>query len=889
MDDRYTPENVEPKWQTFWDENEVFKVTEDRSREKYYLLEMFPYPSGKIHMGHVRNYTIGDVVARYKRMNGFNVLHPMGWDAFGMPAENAAIDNQTHPAAWTYDNIRTMRRQLKKMGFSYDWDRELATCTPEYYRWEQWLFLKMLEKEMVYRKESYVNWCEHCQTVLANEQVEDDACWRCGDPVHQKKLHQWFFKITDYADDLLLHCDQLPGWPEKVTVMQKNWIGKSVGSEITFDVEGCDEKISVFTTRPDTLFGATFMCLAPEHPLVETLSQGTAQASAVAAFLEKISHQERSSSAIEKYEKEGVFIGAWCINPANGRRMPIYTANFALMEYGTGAVMSVPAHDQRDFDFARKYGLEIVVVIQPKAGESDGDCKEKSGTGSDCKEGASGSFSIDPSTMTEAYAAPGVLVNSGDYDGLDNVEAMDKITTWLEGRGLGKKTVSFRLRDWGISRQRYWGSPIPVIHCPDCGVVPVPEDQLPVRLPEDADLLENGGSPLPTLDFFKQTTCPKCGRSDARRDTDTMDTFVESSWYFIRYCSPHCHTAMFDGDAVKYWMPVDQYIGGVEHAILHLLYSRYFMRVLNTLGLVDFKEPFTRLLTQGMVCKETLTCEKHGYIFPEDARAEGETVTCKKCSSPVTVGRVIKMSKSKKNVIDPNDLLERYGADITRLFCLFAAPPERDLEWNDDGVEGCYRFINRVWRLAATCMTVCKNVSAYDGALSGLSDDSAKKLYTKGHQTIKKVTEDIENSFHFNTAISAVMELVNAMYAVEMDETSPDELKAVAGFCMAQVIVLLSPIVPHFAEELWKKMGNETTIVDHPWPTFREDALISDEVLIVVQVNGKLRAKFSIAADSDEEAIRGKALAEEQVQKHIGDKPVRKVIVVRNKLVNVVV
>ncbi len=889
MDDRYTPERVEPKWQKYWDENQIFQVREDASREKYYLLEMFPYPSGKIHMGHVRNYTIGDVVARYKRMNGFNVLHPMGWDAFGMPAENAAIDNQTHPAAWTYENIRTMRDQLKKMGFSYDWDREVATCTPQYYRWEQWLFLKMLENDMVYRKESYVNWCEHCQTVLANEQVEADLCWRCGDPVHQKKLHQWFFKITDYADDLLIHCDQLPGWPDKVTVMQKNWIGKSYGSEITFAVDQKDENITVFTTRPDTLFGATFMCLAPEHPLVETLSKGTTQEGAVADFVEKISHQERSSSAIEKYEKEGVFIGAWCINPANGRRMPIYTANFALMEYGTGAVMSVPAHDQRDFDFARKYDLDIVVVIQPKTDEEGVDTSPKGGKASSSETAYSDPLPLDPATMTQAYAAPGVLVNSGAYDGMDNQEAIDKITSWLASEGVGKKTVSFRLRDWGISRQRYWGTPIPVIHCPTCGVVPVPEDQLPVTLPEDADLLENGGSPLPTLDDFRQTPCPKCGCVNARRDTDTMDTFVESSWYFIRYCSPHCHTAMFDNEAVKYWMPVDQYIGGVEHAILHLLYSRYFMRVLNTLGLIDFKEPFTRLLTQGMVCKETLTCEKHGFIFPDDAEIEGEGATCKKCGSPVAIGRVIKMSKSKKNVIDPNQLLERYGADITRLFCLFAAPPERDLEWNDDGVEGCYRFVNRVWRLAATCMEICKDEKSYDAALADLTDEDAKKLYTKGHQTIKKVTEDIENSFHFNTAISAVMELVNAMYAIELGHDSAPEVKSVAKFCMERIVVLLSPIVPHFGEELWEKMGNTSTIADHAWPKHREDALAADNMLIVVQVNGKLRAKFSIAADSSESVIRETALAEALVQKHIADKPLKKVIVVRNKLVNIVV
>ncbi|MFK5951839.1 MAG: leucine--tRNA ligase [Desulfobacterium sp.] len=863
MEERYNPEAVETKWQKYWESNGIFSTSEDTSKEKYYLLEMFPYPSGKIHMGHVRNYTIGDVVARYKRMKGFNVLHPMGWDAFGMPAENAAIDNNTHPAAWTYDNMSAMRKQLKKMGFSYDWNREIATCRPEYYRWEQWLFLQMLEKDMVYRKESYVNWCEHCQTVLANEQVEADLCWRCSQSVQQKKLWQWFFKITDYAEDLLLHCDKLPGWPSKVTVMQKNWIGKSVGSEVSFDIEGMDGDIKVFTTRPDTLFGSTFMCLAPEHPLVETLSRDTEQADAVRAFVDKISRQERSTDALEKYEKEGVFTGAWCINPTNGRRMPVYTANFALMGYGTGAVMSVPAHDQRDFDFARKYNLDIVVVIQPE-GES-----------------------LDPATMEEAYTGEGILINSGEYNGMENRAAMAEITQWLEKEGRGKQTVSFRLRDWGISRQRYWGTPIPVIHCETCGAVPVPDSQLPVTLPEDADLLENGGSPLPTLDFFARTTCPVCGRKDARRDTDTMDTFVESSWYFVRYCSPRCETAMFDADAVKYWMPVDQYIGGVEHAILHLLYSRYFMRVLNTLGLIDFKEPFTHLLTQGMVCKETLTCPEHGYLFPEEAVPKGEGFQCVKCDSDVEVGRVIKMSKSKKNVIDPNILLEKYGADITRLFCLFAAPPERDLEWNDDGVEGCHRFINRVWRLVDLCQENCGSTPAYDGPMDGLSDD-AKKLYRKGHQTIKKVTDDIEDSFHFNTAISAVMELVNAMYTAKLN-SDDNGIKGVAAFCIENIVLLLSPIVPHFSEELWQRMGHEASIVDHAWPRYRAEALVSDEMLIVIQVNGKLRSKFTIQKDADDEAIKAVALADEAVLKHISDKTIRKVIVVKKKLVNIVV
>ncbi len=581
MESRYNPQAIEAKWQKRWQADKLFHVVEVPDQKKYYLLEMFPYPSGKIHMGHVRNYTIGDVVARYKRMRGFNVLHPMGWDAFGMPAENAAIANQTHPAQWTYENIDVMRAQLKRLGFSYDWDRELATCHPEYYRWEQWLFLKMVAAGMAYRKESFVNWCQPCQTVLANEQVEAGMCWRCGQPVRQKKLWQWFFKITDFAEDLLVHCDRLPGWPEKVTTMQRNWIGKSVGAEIHFPIEDRKAEIRVFTTRQDTVFGATFMCLAPEHPLVLQLSAGTRQEAEVAAFVERISHQDRSSKAIERYAKEGVFTGTHCINPMTGRKMPIYTANFALMEYGTGAVMSVPAHDQRDFDFARKYDLPIVVVVTPEEENLDGD------------------------TMEAAYTGDGIMVNSGEFNGMANRDAMEAIAAFMEDNAIGKKTVSFRLRDWGISRQRYWGAPIPMIHCDSCGIVPVPEEDLPILLPEDADMLEGGRSPLPYLDDFARTRCPTCGSADARRETDTMDTFVESSWYFERYCSPRCDTAMFDPKAVDYWMPVDQYIGGVEHAILHLLYSRYFTRVLKSLGLVTFKEPFTRLLTQGMVCKET--------------------------------------------------------------------------------------------------------------------------------------------------------------------------------------------------------------------------------------------------------------------------------------------
>ena len=864
MDSRYHPQAIETKWQNRWQVDRLFNVVEAVDQKKYYLLEMFPYPSGKIHMGHVRNYTIGDVVARYKRMRGFNVLHPMGWDAFGMPAENAAIANNTHPAKWTYENIDAMRAQLKRLGFSYDWDRELATCRPEYYRWEQWLFLQMVERGMAYRKESFVNWCEPCQTVLANEQVEAGLCWRCGKPVRQKKLWQWFFKITDFAEDLLVHCDMLPGWPDKVTTMQRNWIGKSVGAEIRFPVEGSEAVISVFTTRQDTVFGATFMCLAPEHPLVLELTAGTDQKAAVDAFVERISLQDRSSKAIENYEKEGVFTGAYCINPMNGRRMPIYTANFALMEYGTGAVMSVPAHDQRDFDFARKYSLSIIVVVSPADQELDGN------------------------TMEAAYTGEGTMVNSGDFNGIGNREAMETIAAYMDKNGIGQKTVSFRLRDWGISRQRYWGAPIPMIHCDSCGIVPVPEADLPIVLPEDTDMLEGGRSPLSVLDEFSKTRCPRCGRDDARRETDTMDTFVESSWYFERYCSPRCDTAMFDKDAVDYWMPVDQYIGGVEHAILHLLYSRYFTRVLDSLGLVRFKEPFTRLLTQGMVCKETTACPEHGFLFPEQVAEDGDARrTCMQCSQPVTIGRVEKMSKSKKNVIDPNVLLDQYGADTTRLFCLFAAPPERDLEWSEQGVDGSYRFLQRVWRLAERWLPLLAGSERGTTDIQGLNAPF-RELRRKTHETIKRVTQDIDERFHFNTVISAVMELVNVMQATDGSDLD-DAGNRTMRFALETTVLLLSPIVPHFCEELWEALGHDKSVLLSQWPSFDDAATVKDEVEVVVQVNGKLRSRFSAALDADEKTLEQTALADERIVRFMDGKFIKRVITVKNKLVNIVI
>jgi leucyl-tRNA synthetase len=749
------------------------------------------------------------------------------------------------------------------MGFSYDWGRELATCRSAYYRWEQWLFLKMYEKGTAYRKESFVNWCQDCQTVLANEQVEAGLCWRCGQQVRQKQLWQWFFKISDFAQDLLLYCDKLPGWPEKVITMQKNWIGKSVGAQINFAVEDSDEVIPVFTTRQDTVFGATFMCLAPEHALVRRLSKGTSQEKEVEQFVERIALQDRSARTIENYEKEGVFIGSYCLNPLNGHRIPVFTANFALMEYGTGAVMSVPAHDQRDFDFARKYGLDIVVVVKPEDSDLDGE------------------------TMTEAYPGEGIMSNSGQFDGMDNRVALEEFASYLEKNDLGKRAVSFRLRDWGISRQRYWGAPIPMIHCQDCGIVPVPEEDLPVVLPEEVDMLEGGKSPLPELDDFVKVSCPRCGHKDARRETDTMDTFVESSWYFERYCSPQCSTGIFDTDAVDYWMPVDQYIGGVEHAILHLLYSRFYTRILHDQGLVKFKEPFTNLLTQGMVCKETVSCPEHGYLLPQEVDSQNGNRVCGMCAKPVTVGRVEKMSKSKKNVIDPNTLIDKYGADTTRFFCLFAAPPERDLEWSEQGVEGGYRFLNRIWRLATGLMGRIKDVPSFDENSDRL-DSTVRPLFQKTHQTIHKVTRDIEDRFHFNTAVSAVMELFNTMSGIDIKKISNDQLP-VMRLAMESLVLLLSPIVPHFAEELWAELGHESSVLLAPWPQYREDALVKDELLIVVQVNGKLRSRLQVATDTDEETIKEMALSDERIEKFIDGKEVKKVIVVKNKLVNVVI
>ena len=856
---KYEPIAIEEKWQKKWEEERAFKVTEDPNKKKYYLLEMFPYPSGKIHIGHVRNYTIGDVVARYKRMKGFNVLHPIGWDAFGMPAENAAIEHKIHPSKWTHENIDHMRQQLKRMGFSYDWDRELATCEPKYYRWEQLFFIWMYEKGLAYKKRSSVNFCVKCDTVLANEQVEGGQCWRCGTEVTEKVLDQWFFKITAYIEELLEYCDKLPGWPERVMTMQKNWIGKSYGCEVDFPMADGPGAVKVFTTRQDTLFGATFMLVAAEHPLVTELAKGKPCETEVRSFVEKVKKQDKLMRTSEYYEKEGLFLDSYCLNPLTGYKMPIYAANFVLADYGTGCVMAVPTHDQRDFEFAKKFNLELIVVISPK------------------------DRTLDPATMTEAYVDEGVLVNSGQFNGMENTKVMEAIADFLEAQGKGKRTIQYRLRDWGISRQRYWGAPIPMITCEKCGIVPVKEEDLPVVLPENVVFSPEGGSPLAALPEFVNTTCPKCG-GPAKRETDTMDTFVESSWYFDRYCSPHCDVKPgLDRKALDYWMPVDQYIGGIEHAILHLLYSRFYTKVLRDFGVIGVDEPFTNLLTQGMVCKETMKCKEHGYLFPEQA-ADGK---CHICGQDVIIGKTEKMSKSLKNVIDPDYLVKTYGADTARIFCLFAAPPEKDLEWSEQGVDGSFRFLSRLWRIFDDYIEDIKSIPSASGSLD-LTDD-LKTLRRKTHQTIRKVTQDVEDRFHFNTAISAVMELVNTLYAVKRPVKDDQLALSVVREALEAAVLLLAPIVPHMTEELWQILGHTTSVADAPWPDF-DEAIASEEAMtIVIQINGKLRSRMTVPVDEDPEKIKTDAQADEKILALIKSARILKVIYVPKKLVNIVI
>jgi leucyl-tRNA synthetase len=813
-------------------------------------------------MGHVRNYSIGDVMARYRRMRGYNVLHPMGWDAFGMPAENAAIEQRVHPAKWTFQNIDFMRSQLQRLGFSYDWSREFATCTPEYYTWNQWIFLKMYEKGLSYRKKGTVNWCHSCQTVLANEQVEAGLCWRCGKEVSQKELEQWFQRITSYTEELLEGCTTLRGaWPERVLTMQANWIGKSYGAEVDFPFADREGAMRVFTTRQDTLYGATFMVLAPEHPLVGELCRGTPQEAEVLEFIEHQSRVEKFIREAESTEKEGVFTGRCAINPMTREKIPIWVANFVLMDYGTGAIMAVPAHDQRDLDFARRYGLPVRVVIHPHNAQ------------------------LDEEHMTEAFIDEGYLVQSGPFNDLPSREALDAIGEYLEEHGIGQRTINYRLRDWGISRQRYWGTPIPIVHCDQCGTVPVPYEDLPVILPLDLDLLEGGGSPLPETEAFVSVDCPGCGEK-ARRETDTMDTFVDSSWYFGRYTSPHESQSPLTPDAVQYWMPVDQYIGGIEHAILHLLYSRFYTMFMRDLGLYREGEPYRKLLTQGMVCKETHFCPQHGYLLPSEVDHSGDQLRCVQCGKHARIGRIEKMSKSKKNVVDPDEIVNRYGADTVRLFCLSDTPPEKDLAWSDQNIDGCHRFLNRLWALLIEKTAYLEGIAPYEGELpdAGASRDLLQTI----HATIKKVTEEIEERYHLNTAISAIRILVNRIQEFPADKTDPLD-KAVLRKALETVVVLLYPFVPHICEEMYERMGHTGGLVDRLWPSWNESMLVREEVRIAIQINGKVRGQIDVPAGSDQKYVLESTLANSKIKRYTEGKNLAKIVYVPDRLLSLVV
>lgn len=821
MIDKYNFSEIEKKWQTKWAEGDVFKVTEDPDKEKYYVLEMFPYPSGKLHMGHVRNYSIGDVLARFKKMKGFNVLHPMGWDSFGLPAENAAIKHGVEPSKWTWENIGEMREQLKELGLSYDWDREVATCHPDYYKWMQWIFIQFYKKGLAYKKENPVNWCPSCQTVLANEQVVDGKCERCKTLVGKKDLSQWYFKITDYAERLLDNLEELPGWPNKVKLMQKNWIGKSIGAEVTFEIDGFDKGLDVFTTRPDTLYGVTYMVMTPEHPYLKELVAGSEYEEPVNAYVDKVQHMSDIERTSTTNEKTGQFTGRYAINPLTGKKVPIFISDYVLMDYGTGAIMAVPAHDQRDFDFAKKFDLEIIPVV-------DSDDPE-----------------VDVYDLKAAFAAEGTMINSEMFNGMNNKEAIEKIIDYLEEKKIGKKSINYKLRDWLISRQRYWGTPIPMIHCDDCGWVPEKEENLPVLLPADVQFTGKGESPLATSKTFVNTTCPVCGKP-ARRELDTMDTFLDSSWYFLRYCDPKNTEAPFSKEKVDYWMNVDQYIGGVEHAILHLMYARFFQMALYDLGLVSTEEPFKNLLTQGMVIKDGA-----------------------------------KMSKSLGNVVSPAEIIDKYGADTARLFILFAAPPERELDWSDKGVEGSFRFINRVYRMV---YDFSQNYSEVPESYE-ISGDADKNMAYWLNYAIKKVSDDIGERFNFNTAISTIMELVNEMYRYKEGTVNP----GLFGAAIKDLIIMLAPFVPHVTEEMWEHLGYEGSVHDQNWPEYDEKALVKDTVEIVVQVNGKIKEKLDIAGGLSREEMEKTAMENEKVKGLIEGKNVVKVIAVPGKLINIVV
>jgi leucyl-tRNA synthetase len=822
VEDRYDPHVIEPKWQHRWSDEDLYRTSQDDSRPKFYCLEMFPYPSGEIHMGHVRNYTIGDALARCKRMQGHRVLYPMGIDAFGQPAEAAAVRNRAHPAAWTYGCIDRMRAQLRRLGNSYDWHREVVTSDPEYYRWDQWFFLKFLQRGLAYRAEAPVNWCPKCEFVLSDEEAQGGKCWRCEGPVTKQRLTQWFFKITAYADRLLDDLDDLTEWPERVRVMQANWIGRNEGVEFDLEVPGHEDRIRVFTTRIDTIFGVTYVVLAPEHPLVDKLVASTGRESAVAAYRQKVAARTNVERLAEA-TKDGVPLGVEALNPANGERVPIWIADYVLMEYGTGAIMAVPAHDQRDLEFAREQGLPVRVVIQPPAAD------------------------LDAEAMQSAYVDPGLQVNSAQFDRLQSEEAKTKIAEWLEERGVGRRVVNYRLRDWLISRQRYWGAPIPIIYCDKCGIVPVPESELPVLLPPDLPYTSTG-SVLPGTESFVNTTCPNC-RGSARRETDTMAQWIESCWYFLRYADPHNDRLPFSREAADRWLPVDQYIGGIEHAVLHLLYSRFFIKVLHDLGLVGFHEPFTRLFTHGMLLK--------------DGSA---------------------MSKSTGNIVAPDDIIDRCGADTLRTFILFIAPPGQEVDWQEGGVEGVYRFLHRTWR------AVAGRVDSFDPDwrqhVAQVRTASAVPLRRKTHQTIRRVTNDIER-FHFNTAVSALMELVNAM--TEPAEGHPDADRAAAySEACEQVTLLLAPFAPHLAEELWHRLGHTESVHLAQWPKCDDAIAEEEQITVVVQVNGRLRDRLTVAPGTSREHLRAQALASPRVEGHLQGKSIKQVVIVPDRLVNVV-
>ena len=825
----YNPQEIEQKWQKIWEDKKIFKTPNKDNRPKFYDLVMFPYPSGTLHVGHVKNYVIGDVVARYKRTKQFNVLHPFGFDAFGLPAENAAIEKgKLHPEEWTFKNIDIIRKQIKKIGISYDWDREVITCKEDYYKWTQWLFLQLYKNGLAYKKKAPVNWCPHCKTVLANEQVVNGKCERCGTEVTIRRLEQWYFKITDYAEKLLNDLDKLTGWPENVKIMQKNWIGKSVGAEVDFKIDGMDKTLKVFTTRPDTLWGVTFMALAPESPLVEELTTPENQQK-VEEFVKMISVQDRFKRTSQDAPKLGVFTGSYAINPVNGEKIPIYIANYILYEYGTGAIMAVPAHDQRDFEFAKKYNLPIRIVIKPK------DSKNMS----------------NDESLENAYTGDGILVNSDIFSGLENQEAIKKICEWLENKKIGAFSVQYKLRDWLISRQRYWGAPIPIIYCEKCGTIPVPEKDLPVRLPRDVEFKPTGTSPLIDHPDFKHVKCPICG-GDAKREVDTMDTFVDSSWYYLRYINPNLTDKPFDKNDVNYWLPVDQYIGGVEHAILHLLYSRFITKVLKDLNYLDFDEPFENLFTQGMIYRNGA-----------------------------------KMSKSKGNVVSPDDMIKKYGADALRTYILFMAPPEKDAEWNDSGIEGTYRFLNKVWNTYMKIIDKIDNIQFH--TKYHLKNQIEKDLRRKLHSTIEKITNDIEGNFQFNTAVSSLMELLNDcsnyLNSVNENEWNSSLLKEFAD----DFVLMLSPIAPHICEELWSMLGNENLIINAFWPEVDKEALKVEEVTIAVQINGKLRSQITINLNSSEDEIKKIVLEDEKIQKYLENKSITKIIYVPGKIVNILV